>query len=305
VLSGTLVLFGVLSDWLRVRKPFMLIGAAATIVTMVFLILQIDDPHVGYYSNVLIVVLLAITIGCTYSPWMANYTEQVEAHNPALTATGLAVWGWILRIVVAVSFLVLPRVITTSTTLVDNQQAAGVLQTIQAAVPYAPGASGCSVKPAPSGVISALRDTGEPGPRTLADLLAACNRTHSLTKALAAAGGLTNPQVEGLLAYSPLAADISNGKPVTSAEIASKVGVHSQNLANLLLAEKKVVPAAKVAPGQWKRWWSVCIGGQAVFALLVFAMRGRWRPRAAKRDFEIYERRVAEELSELRSTSVS
>ncbi len=304
-LSGTLVLFGVLSDRLRVRKPFMLIGAAATVVTMIFLILQIDNPHVGYYSNVLIVVLLAITIGCTYSPWMANYTEQVEAHNPALTATGLAVWGWILRIVVAVSFLVLPRVITTSTTLVDNQQAAGVLQAIQGAVPYAPGASGCSVRPAPSGVISALRATGEPGPRTLADLLAGCDRTHSLTQALAAAGGLSNPQVEGLLAYSPLATDISNGKPVTSAEIASKVGVHSQNLANLLLAEKKVLPAALAAPTEWKRWWSVCIGGQVVFALLVFAMRGRWSPRAAKRDLEIYERRVADELAELTSAGVS
>ena len=66
-------------------------------------------------------MLLAVSISFAYAPWMANYTEQVESHNPALTATGLAMWGWILRITVALSFLVLPYVITTSTVLVDNQ----------------------------------------------------------------------------------------------------------------------------------------------------------------------------------------
>ena len=79
------------------------------------------------------IVLLAVSIAFAYAPWMANYTEQVESHNPALTASGLAVWGWILRITVALSFLVLPYVITTSTVLVDNQTAATALQAIQAA----------------------------------------------------------------------------------------------------------------------------------------------------------------------------
>ena len=105
-LSGALVFFGVLSDWLRVRKPFMLVGAVARIVMTYFLIVQTGHPHTGYYSNVLVIVLLAASIACAYAPWMANYTEQVEAHNPALTASGLAVWGWILRIAVAA---VLPR----------------------------------------------------------------------------------------------------------------------------------------------------------------------------------------------------
>ena len=57
VLSGALVFFGVLSDLVRVRKPFMIIGAAATIVMMIFLVLQIDDPQAGYYSNVILIVL--------------------------------------------------------------------------------------------------------------------------------------------------------------------------------------------------------------------------------------------------------
>jgi hypothetical protein len=298
-LSGALVFFGALSDRFRVRKPFMVIGAVATIVAMVFLILQVNDPHVGYYSNVIIMVVLAITIGCTYSPWMANYTEQVESHNPALTATGLAVWGWMLRIVVAISFLVLPRIITTSTTLVNNQGAATTLQAIQAAVPYAPGAAGCASKQAPQSVLAALEATKEPGPVTLARLIGGCNQTHSLASALSAAGGLTNPQVEGLLAYQPLAVQISKGQTVSAAAINSKVGVHSSDLANLLFAEQKVLPAKNASPGEWKRWWGVCIGAQAIFLGLVFLMRGRWSPRRAKQDFEEHERLVTEELAKI------
>jgi MFS family permease len=299
-LSGTLVLAGVLSDRLRVRKPFMVVGAVATIVMTVFLILQVNNPHTGYYANVLVVVLLATAIGCAYSPWMANYTEQVESHNPALSATGLAVWGWILRIVVAASFLVLPRVITTSTTLVDNQGAATTLQAFQAAVPYAPSTTGCGSKPAPPSVITGLQATGQPGPQTLSKLITACDRSHNLVQALSAAGGLSNPQVQGLLAYNPLAIAIDKGQPVSDAQIANKVGTHSRNLANLLLAEKKLVPAQKASPNEWKRWWWICLGGQVVFLGLVFTMRGRWSPRAARRDFEVHERLVTQELAKIR-----
>jgi hypothetical protein len=298
-LSGTLVLFGVLSDRLRVRKPFMLVGAAATIVMTFFLIDQVGHPHTGYYSNVLVVVLLATAIGCAYAPWMANYTEQVEAHNPALSASGLAVWGWILRLVVAVSFLVLPRVITTSTTLVDNQGAATTLQAIQAAVPYAPSTTGCASKNAPTTVLAGLQGTEQPGPQTLAKVITACDQTHNLLRAVTAAGGLSDPQVQGLLAYNPLAVAIEKGQPVSDNEIATKVGTHSQNLASLLVAEKKLVPAQKASPNEWKRWWWVCLAGQAVFGILIFTMRGRWSPRAAKRDFDDHERIVSAELARL------
>ncbi len=300
VLSGSLVLFGVLSDIVRVRKPFMLVGAAACILMTVFLILQVGHPHTGYYSNVLVISLLALAIGCAYAPWMANYTEQVESHNPALTATGLAVWGWILRIVVAVSFLVLPRVITTSTTLVDNQGAASTLQTIQAAVPYAPSATACAQKNAPTSIVAALRATNEPGPQTLATIITSCDRTHNLLQAVNTAGGLSNPQVQGLLAYNPLAVAIQNGRPVSDSEISAKVGSHSQNLADLLRAEKQLVPAQKASPNQWKRWWLICLAGQVVFGLLVLTMRGRWSPKAAKQDFEDHERLVEVELAKLR-----
>src|ERR1700722_3883958 len=300
-LSIGLVLAGVLSDWAKVRKPFMIAGAVAAMVMLGLLIVQTGHPHTGYYANVLVIVLLAVSISVAYAPWMANYTEQVESHNPALTASGLAIWGWILRITVALSFLVLPYVITTSTTLVDNQTAATALQAIQASEPYAPLAAAlkCNPVPAPATVIAGLQATGEPGPKTLATLLAACNSTHDLTKALTAAGGISNPEVAGLLAYDPLAKAIQDGQTVSQSDINTKVGVHSQNLASLLVAEQKLVPAQKAAPGEWQRWWGVCLGGMFVFAVLVFFMRGRWSPRAARRDLAEHDRMVTEELANL------
>ncbi len=301
-LSIGLVLAGALSDKLRVRKPFMLGGAVAAMIMLGLLIVQTNHPHTGYYNNVLVVVLLAVSISFAYAPWMANYTEQVESHNPALTATGLAVWGWILRITVALSFLVLPYVITTSNVLVDNQTAGATLQTIQAAQPYAPDTSTlkCNPTPAPAVVIADLKTTAQARPElsTLATILAVCNSDHSLTKALSAAGGLTNPHVLGLNAFNPIALDIQDGKAVTQAQIAG-VAKYSPNLANLLVAEQKLVPAQKTSPGEWKRWWGVCLAGMLVFAVLVFTMRGRWSPRAARRDFEEHEQIVSAELAKL------
>ena len=51
---------------------------------------------------------------------MASFTETVERRNPALTATGLAVWGLVIRIVIAVSVFIVPHVVNTVTTLVDK-----------------------------------------------------------------------------------------------------------------------------------------------------------------------------------------
>ena len=60
---------------------------------------------------------------------MAGYTETVEAKNPALVGTGLALWGWILRLVVGVSFIFLPLVITSVNPVVDNETAAAAIAT--------------------------------------------------------------------------------------------------------------------------------------------------------------------------------
>ena len=74
--------------------------------------------HPSYYTLAIILALLSFFLGIAYTPWMASFTETVEARNPALTATGLAIWGWIIRVVVFVAFLIIPHVITSVTPLV-------------------------------------------------------------------------------------------------------------------------------------------------------------------------------------------
>jgi hypothetical protein len=51
---------------------------------------------------------------------MASFTETVEHRNPAATATGLAIWGWIIRVVVFASSLLVLVVINSVTPLVVN-----------------------------------------------------------------------------------------------------------------------------------------------------------------------------------------
>jgi MFS family permease len=112
-----LVVAGIVSDRLRVRKPFMLVGGIGAAVMLVVYLMQAGG-HPSYWTLVVIVSLLSIFLGFAYTTWMASFTETVEARNPALTATGLAVWGWIIRIVITISFLVIPLIVNTVNTLV-------------------------------------------------------------------------------------------------------------------------------------------------------------------------------------------
>jgi hypothetical protein len=75
----------------------------------VFLAHRYDSP--GFAAMAVAGCAISVVLGFAYAAWMASFTETVEAHNPALTATGLAIWGWLLRLVVTASFVLLPRVI--------------------------------------------------------------------------------------------------------------------------------------------------------------------------------------------------
>jgi len=111
------ILFGFISDYFRVRKPFMIIGGVAAAV-MIVVYLSLIGHHTSYYHMAVVLALLAFALGVAYVPWMASFTETVEARNPALTATGLAIWGWIIRVIVFASYMLLPTVINTVTPLV-------------------------------------------------------------------------------------------------------------------------------------------------------------------------------------------
>jgi MFS family permease len=112
------ILVGVISDRFRVRKPFMVIGGVlAAVMTVIYL--EQAGHHPGYYTLAIMLALLSLGLGIAYTPWMASFTETVEARNPALIATGLAIWGWIIRIVVFLAYLCLPLVVNTVTPLVN------------------------------------------------------------------------------------------------------------------------------------------------------------------------------------------
>ena len=118
--AGALVVVGLASDRLRVRKPFMVVGVAIAASATALFALATTHADTGYYEFVWILSLLAVGLGFAFSTWLAAYTETVEDRNPALTATGLAVWGWVLRVVVAGSLFILPYVVTSMTPLVEH-----------------------------------------------------------------------------------------------------------------------------------------------------------------------------------------
>ena len=298
--SVTLVLVGLLSDRLAVRKPFMVAGGIGTIVMTIIFLSRAHHPTTPYYDLAAVVSLLGFFIAVAYTPWMANYSEAVEARNPALSATGLAVWGWVLRIVVAASFLVLPHVITTATTLVDNQSAAADLQAFQAAQPYVPG-GGSAPAMAPPSVIAALNNAPAPAQepaQALAAIIKGYDQTQSLIGAIGLVPDSLKGQVAGLLAFQPLASALQEGRPITQAQLAG-VGASSPQLEQLLRDEMSGGPAQQASPSQWQHWWWVCVAGEVIFLALVFTMKGRWSPKAARADLEKRRILVEQEMAKL------
>ncbi len=118
----SLVLTGLLSDYLRVRKPFMVVGTLISLVGVgLFAGTATAADTTGYYHLAVLFIVIAFGGGMAYCAWMAAFTETVEKINPAGTATGLAVWGWVIRAVVTVALLILTFVVSSTSTLVDTQ----------------------------------------------------------------------------------------------------------------------------------------------------------------------------------------
>ena len=115
-----LVVAGLMSDRLRVRKPFMLFGSVGALVVTLVVRHLTPQTDITYGAWAFVLVCVGIYGGFAFACWMASFTETVEDINPALTAHGLAVWGWLLRVVVAISFLLLPQVISSVTPLVEH-----------------------------------------------------------------------------------------------------------------------------------------------------------------------------------------
>lgn len=264
--AGALIVVGVLSDRLRVRKPFMAIGALGAIAFTILFLTRATVPTTSYGTFAWMISLIAICLAVAYAPWMAGYTESVERHNPALTATGLAIWGWVLRAVVAISVFILPFVVSSTTPLVD----------------YGAAVAAASHRYAPELATMAAID-----PKTLATL-----RTDP-----------TNPQADATAIGEVATAFKVSPAGATARLIALETASATTTFAILLAHGAAVASALRVTPFQWQHWWWVCVGGELLFLALVFLMPGRWSSRRARADAAEHERLVDAELTALRSES--
>ena len=255
-----LVVVGLLSDRVGVRKPFMVVGGVGAVVMTVLFLGRATHPTTSYGTLVAIVTILAVFLGIAFAPWMAGFTETVERRNPALTATGLAIWGWIVRAVVAISVFILPSVVTSATPLAQY------------------GTQAAQYKALYPTQIAAL---GTIDPTTLAAI-----KANPLSPALNTAIGEVSSGLH-----------VSKATALGDLVSITKLPIPVQDFLNAHGTE--LVNAQKVTPRQWQHWWWACVGGEIVFIPLIFLMAGRWSPATARRDAEEHETKVKAELAAL------
>ncbi len=356
------ILIGFISDRFRVRKPFMVIGGVlAAVMTVVYL--EQAGRHPGYYTLAVMLAALAFGLGVAYTPWMASFTETVEARNPALTATGLAIWGWIVRVTVFVAFLIIPAVVNSVTPLVSygatvqaySTQYASELafasahpDVVAAAQKVPPSVVATAQKIPPSVLATAQKDATQlANAQKFAPELAVIQAHPALfarlatyknpatippglqAQAIAAAGGgakglkilttiaANQAAIDGVIAVAPAlktvvpyAADLKTIAPYAaeltamapySAQLTALSKVPPSALAYLKAHGAAVTKAAAQTAGQWKTWYWICFGGIVFFLLSIPLLRGRWRPRDARRDEAEHEAMVQAELAKLTS----
>jgi MFS family permease len=326
---------GIISDRFRVRKPFMVIGGVvAAVMTVVYL--EQAGHHPSYYTLAIMLAVLSLGLGIAFTPWMASFTETVEARNPALTATGLAIWGWIQRVVVFVSFLIIPVIVTSVTPLVTYGSTVSAYATQygpQLAFAQAHPAVVATAQKVPPTVLATASRLGPQlanaqkfapelaviaaHPALFTKLAAAPTNKALQAQAVAAAGGgakgiavvgtiATNQTaINGVIAaapqlqtIAPYAADLKVIAPY-SAQLTALSKVPPAAIAYLTAHAAAVQKAAAQTANQWKTWYWICFGGIIFFLLSIPLLKGRWKPSDARRDEQEHEAMIDAELSKL------
>jgi MFS family permease len=319
--AGSVILVGVLSDRFRVRKPFMIVGGVGAAVLIVLFLQQSKvGAHPSFATIAALLAVMLFFMGVAYTPWMASFTETVEDRNPAAIAAGLAIWGWIIRVVVFASTVLITVVVTSVTPIVNYGTA---IQTDLAVYPPLAWA-----KTHPAVVALAQKDGTLISEATALAPEIAFVQTHPaliaqlskytasnipsklLNEALAAAGGgnkgfkilttMSGSQAQ-LKAIQAAAPQLNSLKPYT-AELTALQKVPANVSSFVSTFGPQVASALTKAPGQFRNWFWVCFGGVIFFLISVPLLRGRWRPRDAKRDEEEHEAMVQAELAKLGMT---
>ena len=201
----TLLGIGVLSDRLGVRKPLMLVGSSFSLVALALFASRADDPGTSYGMFVAIIVPAAFGGVITFGMWLTAYTQAIETISPALVATGLAIYGWILRLLVAVALLLVVTTVSSADTLVNHGAEVGRIS------------------------------------QTYAQEL----------------GRLDSPN------------------PARALE--ARLAIPSEDLAYLTEHGPDVAAAVADGPGQWQRWWWICLLAQAALIPTIWLLPGPWR----------------------------
>ena len=296
-----LIFAGWISDKLLVRKPFMLAGTAIGIIFLIIFLMQATHPHTSRVELAVLSCIIALGLSLTYAPWMASYTEAVEARNPALVATGLALWGWILRLVVAISFIFMPMVISTvnpivnSTAIATNQipncvlapAADGQPAIAGPAVPAGTNASTFAVEHADS-VAFAQENSA---------LLTKVTENYRVVDAASKGDAAAIGKV--IVIFGPTqAAKLITLKPQFD-KLVNPYACQLQYLSKYQTQLATLQANLKVSPHEWQRWFWVDVAGMVVFLPFIFLTKGRWSPKAARRDRDEQEAKVAAELAAL------
>jgi MFS family permease len=388
-----LILTGLVSDWLKVRKPFMVVGGLVSAAGVALFALQTTKTGTTESQWIPWILMISIGSAIAFAAWMAAFTETVEKHNPAATATGLAVWGATIRTVVVVALIGLIFAIPAASTLVDKGPgvqlaAAGLDPTLTAAQnatvkavaadPTIPTktqalanqykaelATAAKLKPAtqaalaanPTDVPTLAEAISEISGVGLADVAKVFQYKDQLTTAATIDQAtqvalLTNPA--DTAAQTKAVGEIAQGLKITVPEAVAKLQalalVPAADLVAMASTAPKVsdagaqltalgkVPAAdlgylakwgpglqdqktvaaltklgeeapgvqkalKDSPGQWQRWWWICLAGQILFLPFIFVLTGRWSPRKAREDAKAHAEAVDRELAALSSTN--
>jgi putative flippase GtrA len=344
----------------------MVVGGIGAAVMLVFFLLQSKaGAHPSFGTIAAILAIMLFFLGVAYTPWMASFTETVEHHNPAAVATGLAIWGWIIRVVVFGSSLLLLVVINSVTPLVNyggtvagyavkypslvwaGSNAKVVADATKYAVPltfaathpsivatakadttqianaakFAPELAIIAAHPALFTEAAKYPSASKIPPKLLGQLIAAAGggskgvgllTTIAANKAaidgviaVAPALNTLKPYAAQLTALSQVPASViaEVTAPGVGAELAALQKVPPSVIVYMKAHAADVTAAAAKSPGQWRTWYWVCFGGIIFFLLSIPLLRGRWRPRDAKRDEEEHEAMVQAELAKLQGSN--
>jgi hypothetical protein len=268
------------------------VGALGSIVMLLLFSHQANHPMTGFTTLIILEVLLASCLSLTYAPWMAGYTEMVEAKNPALVGTGLALWGWILRLTVGLSFLFLPLVINAVNPVVDNLS--------YAQTPYT-GTAPFNVQQFqlehPKSVAFATAN---------ASWLKVLQRP-SVAPVVAALNANLTPA--NLAAFQKAVPPDVYKKTIANAATLKVLVVPYQTQLGYLAAHQSQLEAllggVARSPKQWQHWFWVCLAGMVLFLPTIWLGKGRWSPARAKKDEAEHQADVAEELRQLVGSGAS